>query len=583
MASISKKSIDEVKSRVIISDIVNKYVTLKSAGADRDKGLCPFHNEKTPSFTVSNSRASYKCFGCQESGDVYNFVEKIMGLSFKESVEYVASLTGITLEYEQNSSKEYVEKNKIWGDKNETLEIYKMNEYAMELYEKNMFKKEAKLAIDLLKERNFTGQNCVDYSIGYSLNSWDDITRNLAKKGWTTEQIVASGLGVVNKQGNVNDFFRNRLMFPIRDLSGRVVGFGGRQLEEDPNYKSAKFVNTGLTKVYSKSKILYGIDKARKEIAKNKQVIVVEGYMDVMAMNLSGFQETVAPCGTAFTNEQLMILRRLLGGENEYEGKIIFVFDGDGAGLEAAEKAFKVAKDYVSCCYVAIPKDEMDPCDIRLKYGKNAVEELVHNKIPILEFILKKNIEKYNLTLLEGKNLAIKETNRILNEIKDDFLKDEYKKKVSSWLKIDEEYIKTDKIKSLVQQDYELSKYIKTNQDKLEKELISIIFQTGYRDNDIDKMNFLNSAIKQVFGVYIKYHDIEKTIVELPKGREFISELLKLPKQKMEKNELDKYIENLKKKIFYLRKKDKRKELKKELKKTPEGTNRYNELLKELE
>jgi DNA primase len=435
MAMIKKTSVNLVRDRVDIEKVISPIVTLKKASGSSLKGLCPFHDEKTPSFNVNLNNNYYHCFGCGEHGDAISFVMKIQGLDFKDAVESLASQFGVSLEYEA-INKDFKQTKSVFGEISPAVGIKNINDETLKFFQSNMANPEAKPAWEMILGRKFTNVNARDFELGYSLKNYDALSRHLQNKGFTSEMIIEAGLASRNKNGGIGDFFQGRLMFPIRDASSRLIGFGGRKLYED-SLNSGKFVNSKATALYNKSKVLYGIDRARKTISKNHRAIIVEGYMDVMSFHLNDYLEAVAPCGTSFTIEQLMIINRLLGIDNVAK-EIVFVFDGDEAGVNAAKKAFLIAKDYLSICFVCVPPDKKDPCDIRMEEGKTGLDNLINSKIPITEFVLEQTVSGFNLSTIEGKNLAIKQGLAILNTITDKFLHDEYVNYLNRRLKIDD-------------------------------------------------------------------------------------------------------------------------------------------------
>ena len=319
-----------VREKARIDEIVRDYVALKPAGGGSLKGLCPFHDERSPSFHVTPSRGMYYCFGCQEGGDVITFVQKLDHLTFAESVEKLAGRTGVTLRYVEGGAGV----NRQQGQRTRLVEA---NRAAEEYFISRLTSPEAAPARAFLTERGFDAAVADDFRLGFAPKSWDSLTTHLRQKGFTDAELLAGGLVSQGNRG-VYDRFRGRLIWPIRDLAGDVVGFGARRLLEDDD--GPKYLNTPETPLYKKSQVLYGIDRARKEIAKQQRVVVVEGYTDVMACQIAGVPVAVATCGTAFGGDHIKVLRRLLMDDDQMRGEVIFTFDGDAAGQKAALRAF---------------------------------------------------------------------------------------------------------------------------------------------------------------------------------------------------------------------------------------------------
>ncbi|MFM7139945.1 MAG: DNA primase, partial [Actinomycetes bacterium] len=372
-----------VRDKSRIDEVVREHVALKSAGSSL-KGLCPFHDEKTPSFHVTPSKGFWYCFGCGEGGDVFSFIQKVEHSTFSEAVEKLANKYNISLRYEENYT------NPNTGQRSKVLEA---NKLASEFYQNNLESPEAEIGRKFLKERGFDKNSAQLFNIGYANKNWDNLTKFLKQKGFTEQELVFAGLSITGQKGTY-DRFRGRLIWPIKDASGEVVGFGARRLFDDD--QGPKYLNTPETLVYKKSQVLYGLDQAKKEITSKKQVVIVEGYTDVMACHLSGVKTAVATCGTAFGEDHARILRRFLMDEEQFTGEIIYTFDGDEAGQKAALKAFNLDQTFSTRTFVAIEKNGLDPCDLRQKSGNDAIVALIASKVPLFEFVIKNAISKFD-------------------------------------------------------------------------------------------------------------------------------------------------------------------------------------------
>ncbi|WP_329134024.1 DNA primase [Streptomyces sp. NBC_00670] len=404
---INDEDVKAVRDAVPIDAVVSEYLQLRNAGGGNLKGLCPFHDEKSPSFQVSPSKGLFHCFGCQEGGDTLTFVMKIDHLSFSEAVERLAAQAGITLRYEEGGYNPSHQR----GERIRLVEAHKL---AAQWYAEQLgTHPEADTGRTFLAERGFDQAAAVHFGVGYSPQGWDHLTRFLRGKGFTDKELLLSGLAQEGRRGPI-DRFRGRLMWPIRDIGGDVVGFGARKLYEADN--GPKYLNTPDTAIYKKSQVLYGIDLAKKDIAKASRAVVVEGYTDVMACHLAGVTTAIATCGTAFGGEHIKILRRLLMDNGS--ARVIFTFDGDAAGQKAALRAFEDDQKFAAETYIAIAPDGMDPCDLRLAKGDEAVAELAEPRTPLFEFALRQIVGRYDLDTPAGRAAALDEAAPIVARIK---------------------------------------------------------------------------------------------------------------------------------------------------------------------
>lgn len=404
---INDEDVKAVRDAVPIDAVVSEYLQLRNAGGGNLKGLCPFHDEKSPSFQVSPSKGLFHCFGCQEGGDTITFVMKVDHLSFSEAVERLAGQAGITLRYEEGGYNPAHQR----GERIRLVEAHKI---AADWYMEQLATgAEADTGRKFLAERGFDQAAAEHFSVGYSPQGWDHLTRFLRGKGFTDKELLLSGLSQEGRRGPI-DRFRGRLMWPIRDIGGDVVGFGARKLYETDN--GPKYLNTPDTAIYKKSQVLYGIDLAKKDIAKASRAVVVEGYTDVMACHLAGVTTAIATCGTAFGGDHIKILRRLLMDNGS--ARVIFTFDGDAAGQKAALRAFEDDQKFAAETYIAIAPDGMDPCELRLAKGDEAVADLVEPRTPLFEFALRQIVVRYDLDTPAGRAAALDEAAPIVARIK---------------------------------------------------------------------------------------------------------------------------------------------------------------------
>ncbi|WP_217554150.1 DNA primase [Streptomyces sp. GbtcB6] len=404
---INDEDVKAVRDAVPIDAVVSEYLQLRNAGGGNLKGLCPFHDEKSPSFQVSPSKGLFHCFGCQEGGDTLTFVMKVDHLSFSEAVERLAAQAGITLRYEEGGYNPSHQR----GERIRLVEAHKTA--AVWYAEQLATSPEAETGRLFLAERGFDQAAAVHFGVGYSPQGWDHLTRYLRGQGFTDKELLLSGLSQEGRRGPI-DRFRGRLMWPIRDIGGEVVGFGARKLYEADN--GPKYLNTPDTAIYKKSQVLYGIDLAKQHIAKASRAVVVEGYTDVMACHLAGVTTAIATCGTAFGGEHIKILRRLLMDNGS--ARVIFTFDGDAAGQKAALRAFEDDQKFAAETYIAIAPDGMDPCELRLAKGDEAVADLVEPRTPLFEFALRQIVARYDLDTPAGRAAALDEAAPIVARIK---------------------------------------------------------------------------------------------------------------------------------------------------------------------
>ena len=420
---IRKEDIDEVRARTDIREIIEGYVSLKSAGIGTFKGLCPFHDERTPSFNVRPQVGSYHCFGCGESGDVYSFVMAMEHTSFVETVERLAARIGYTLHYEGGKPGDRYEA----GMRRRLLDAHKI---AAEFFERNLYSADAQEAQRFLGARGFDPAATRKFGVGYAPRGWDHLLKHLRSQGFTDEELKATGMFSEGNRG-LYDRFRGRIIWPIRTIAGETIGFGARRLFDDD--QGPKYLNTPETQLYKKSQVLYGIDLAKRDMTKNKQVVIVEGYTDVMAAHLAGITTAVATCGTAFGPGHIKMVRRMITDDGS-GGEIIFTFDGDAAGQKAAMAAFQEDQRFVAQTFVAVAENGMDPCDLRLHKGDAAVRSLIASRRPLFEFAIDSTLAKYDLATLEGRVLAMRAIAPIIAGIKDRDLRPAYMRKVSGQL-----------------------------------------------------------------------------------------------------------------------------------------------------
>jgi DNA primase len=422
---IRARDIEEVKSRVNIADVVGEYVSLKNSSVGSLKGLCPFHDEKSPSFNVRPMQGFYHCFGCGEGGDAYKFIQQMDSISFTEAVEKLAARVGYELTYEEGGAS---------IDQGQKSRILEANNASAKFYESQLMSDEAITGRDFLKSRGFDKSAAERFGVGYAPKGWSNLTDHLKTVGFSIDELVVAGLATKSDRG-AYDKFRGRLIWPIRDSTGQVIGFGARKLYEDD--QGPKYLNTSDTLVYHKSSVLYGIDLAKKDISKQQRVVVVEGYTDVMACHLAGVTTAVATCGTAFGDEHIRIINRLLSADKESPAQVIFTFDPDAAGQKAAMRAYADSHKFSAQTFVAVGPDGLDPCDLRSEKGDAAVVEMIDGKKPLFEFAIKQKISKFDLSTIEGRVGAARAAAPVVAQILDPSMRPAYTRELAGWVNLE--------------------------------------------------------------------------------------------------------------------------------------------------
>ena len=430
-----------MRERARLEDVVSEHVTLKSAGVGSLKGLCPFHDERTPSFHVRPQLGYWHCFGCGEGGDVITFIEKIHHLGFAEAVEYLADRTGVQLRYEEGGA---VRRGVEPGTRQRLMDA---NRLAEAWFREQLATPEAQPGRDFLTSRGFDRHAAAHFGVGYAPAGWDNLARYLRSSGYTEAELVDSGLCSRGGQDGrrVYDRFRGRLIWPIRDVTGATVGFGARKLSEED--QGPKYLNTPETPVFHKSQVLYGLDLAKREVARSHRIVVVEGYTDVMAAHLSGVTTAVATCGTAFGADHVRVVRRLLGdvddpaagvvtgqGREARGGEVIFTFDGDAAGQKAALRAYAEDQRFATQTFVAVDPGGLDPCDLRMKEGDSGIPRLLSRRVPLFEFVIRTSLSHLDLDTSEGRVRGLRSAAPVVAGIRDRALKREYTRRLAGWL-----------------------------------------------------------------------------------------------------------------------------------------------------
>ena len=414
-----------VKERVNIADVVGEHVTLRPAGGGTFMGLCPFHEERTPSMSVRPAVGAFHCFGCGEGGDVIAFVMKVEQLTFQEAVEQLASRAGITLTYEEGDDGA--------RERGQRLRLLAAHRAAAEFYAEALSRPEAQVGRRFLAERGFDADAVARFGVGWAPRDWDALARHLRGRGYRADELITAGLARAGRSGPI-DWFRGRLLWPIRSVTGDVIGFGARRLLDDDRI-AAKYINTPETPIYHKSAVLYGVDLARAAIARTHRAVIVEGYTDVMAAHLAGVTTAVATCGTAFGPGHVKVLRRLLDDRaGAGPAEVVFTFDGDAAGRRAAQRAFAEDQAFVAQTSVAVEPNGLDPCELRMTRGDAAVRALVDSRVPLIEFVIRSALADYDLDTVPGRVAALRAAAPVVAGVRDSAARPEYARRLAGWL-----------------------------------------------------------------------------------------------------------------------------------------------------
>ena len=418
MGFIPQDKIDEIKSVADIVSVIGDYVELKRAGSNY-VGLCPFHNEKTPSFSVSPSKGIFHCFGCGVGGDVISFIMQKEGLSYPEAIKFLADKLGILVETNEVNKEKYEHRKKL----------FEINNEAKLFYYKNLLIND--IPKDYIKKRNLNNNLINKFIIGYA-DGKNSLYRHLLQKGYQKDDIIEVGLINQDEKGNVYDKFRNRLMFPIIDIRGNVIGFGGRSLADS----RAKYMNSPQSLAYDKSKNVYGVSNL-KNSTKVGKIILVEGYMDVISLTNYGFDYAIASLGTSLTHDQAKLIKR-------YCKNIYICYDGDSAGQNATSRAIEIFKEQdISPNIIVIP-DNMDPDDYIKQYGNESFNRLIDNAMDSVIYEYKKILQKYDINDVKEKIQLIDDLTTLLSKLDREVIRDEYIKRFSDDLNIEYVSLKKD-------------------------------------------------------------------------------------------------------------------------------------------
>jgi len=490
--------VQQIKERLSIEDVVSSYIKLERVGSNL-KAKCPFHNEKTPSFFISSDRGSYYCFGCGAKGDIFTFVEEFEGLDFKGALKLLAGKAGVKLDsynFQEESEKE---------------KLYRIMEEATIFFLDNL--KENKQALDYLKSRGLEDKTIKDFRIGFIKNDWRELHSYLQKKGFSEGEMEKAGLIKKSEKGYY-DRFRGRIMFPISDSSGRAIAFSGRIFEDDG--KSAKYLNSPETPIFSKSAVLYGLDKAKESIRKNNFSILVEGQFDLILSHQAGFRNTIATSGTALSDSTLSKENVVsnLGLIRRLSSNIVLAFDADKAGFNAVNRASKIALSFGMDVKVAFMSDGIDPADLISKSGSDAWREAIKKSKHIIEFLLDKVFKNYGNDMRKVGREIKEKILPYVNALDSSIEKMHFIKKISDMSQIPEQALKDDLKKVEQEFKYEIKEINDINQ--VEKNI--------FRKDNI---------LRRLLGIVLWQNTLSENLVNVENILKELSETLNIDKEKI--------------------------------------------------
>ena len=500
----SDEIIEEVRQNNDVVDFISQYVHLTRKGRNYF-GLCPFHSEKSPSFSVSPDRQIFHCFGCGVGGNVYTFLMKIEGITFKESLEQLAERANIQLPTYENSADAAKDELKA--------KVYKVNEFAAEFYHQNLYKPVAKIGQEYVKKRKMNRETLEAYRIGFS-GKFDELYKALKAQGFGEKEILESGLVNKNANGTYIDRYRERLMFPICDARGKVIAFGGRILDDskikDPKFPQPKYINSPENVVYSKGRHLFGLNVAKKESA--KKLLIVEGYMDVISLHQRGITNVVGAIGTELTEQQGWLLRKSTE-------QVILGFDADGAGQTAIERSMKILQKMGCDMRVLQIEGAKDPDEYIVKFGEGRFRLAMDNAISLVEFTVKNLKKDLNLDNTSDKIKFLNEIAKILSKVENTMEREIYIEKIAKGYNISKEAIYAE-VNKLIYAGNKTDKVLQSNTKEVKR--VEIEIKDDIIDEDLQRRENTIIAI-----LLENNNNIFQKIKEKIKPEDFRSEINK--------------------------------------------------------
>jgi DNA primase len=490
---IKQEDIEAVKERTDIVKLVSQHLSLKKSGHDSLSGLCPFHQEKTASFSVSPSKQVFYCFGCGKGGDAITFLRELEHLSYVEAVERLAQQAGVQLRYEGDSPAERRQAAR-------RAALIKANEQAAELFSKMLVDgREAAEARAYVQERGISADSIATFGIGYAPNYPDFLLRRLsAARDLSPEVLLEAGLATRGDDGNMRDRFRGRITFPVHDLQGRCVAFGARVLPTDSRAgEQAKYLNSAETPIYRKNELLYNLHRARSAVSRSGEVFVVEGYTDVIGLWQAGLENTVATCGTALGEAHFRLFSR-------FAERAVLSFDSDEAGARAAERAFKFVEQFPVQAVVMIMPEGLDPADFVAKHGADAVRQAAASARPLVEYMVRRIVQRHDLGSVEGQSAAVAEVLPILEGLTDPVRRGEYGHLLADLAGVSEASVMRSLERRLAGKPKEVAQTIKRTsaQDRRERDMLKLLvagFGIGEEASKLKEEHFRPGANRNMF------------------------------------------------------------------------------------
>jgi DNA primase len=510
VARIRQDDIEAVKERTDLVTLVGQYLTLKKTGHDSMSGLCPFHQEKTASFSVSPAKQVFYCFGCGKGGDAITFLRELEQLSYIEAVERLAQQAGVQLRYEGDSPTE-----RRAAERRRAL--HRANDEAATLYGKVLVDgKEGAEARAYVAERGIVSEAIDAFGVGYAPTYPDFLLRRLSQaRDLSPEILLEAGLATRGDDGTVRDRFRGRITFPIHDLQGRGIGFGARVLPGDPRAsEQAKYLNTAETPIYRKNEVLYNLHRARPAVARSGEAFVVEGYTDVIGLVQAGIEGTVATCGTALGERHFELLSR-------FAQRAVLAFDSDEAGARAAERAFAFQERFPVQAVVMILPDGLDPAEMVAKHGPDSVRQAAASARPLVEYMVRRVVGRHDLSTIEGQSAAVASALPMLEQLSDPVRRSEYAHLLAELSGVSEAGVLQSLERRLGGRPQEVARAMKktTAQERVEREMLKLLARDAdtYREfvNKLEGDHFRTAAHRRAFDAL---HDADGDVSALVGG-----------------------------------------------------------------
>jgi DNA primase len=495
---IRQEDIEAVRERTDLVKLVSGYLTLKKAGHDSLVGVCPFHTEKTPSFSVSPSKQVYYCFGCGAGGDAVRFLREVEHLDFRETIERLAKDAGVTLRYEGETPAERRAASR-------RASLQKANDEAFALYHRTLMESpEAEPARRYLKERGIDPQTAERFEVGYAPATPDFLLRRLAPR-YSPELLLEAGLVLRDAGGNVRDRFRGRITFPVRDLSGRGVGIGARILprEDGSSDDGPKYLNSPETPVYKKGEVLYHLDAAKAAITRSGEAFVVEGYTDVIALAQAGLDSGVATCGTALGEGHFRLVSR-------FAQRVVLAFDSDEAGARAAERAFAFHENFALQPVVLVLPDGLDPADFVKERGADALKELAAQARPLVDYMIRRSVGRFDTSTVEAQTQAVQASFPILEQLSDPVRQREYAHLLAELAGVDESSVLLTLERKLAGKPVEVAQALKrvSVNERVEREMLRLLARdTSIFEGFVGKLSedhFQSAQNRRLFGLLVE-------------------------------------------------------------------------------